>query len=328
MKKRKVGELYGHPIVDGYESLTLKHEIHIDDLLKGKDENNQDGSQGGNTSKWTGHADVKGLKAIGWDDDDIAYYQQYGVNWNEEDDEYHKVSEDNKSLYRVLTVNNISSYKDRIVYLPKVDTSNMTDMSLMFNDFAFLVAIPHLKTTNVTTMMGMFWNCRSLVCIPPMYTKNVTSMASMFTECRSLVFVPQLETTNVTNMYRMFMSCNSIVSIPYLDTKNVTDMSYMFSECYSLINIPQLDTSKTNKMTSMFYRCHPLIHVNLKNAAMSYQLNDSALLSKESILYLINNEAATSAITIKLANYAYIRLSTDPDIVAALAAHPKISLAK
>ena len=36
---------------------------------------------------WTGHADEAGLKAIGWTDDDIAYYQKYGVNWNEEDDQ-------------------------------------------------------------------------------------------------------------------------------------------------------------------------------------------------------------------------------------------------
>lgn len=41
---------------------------------------------------YTGHADVEGLKAIGWDDDDIAYFQEYGVNWNEEDDELYKVT--------------------------------------------------------------------------------------------------------------------------------------------------------------------------------------------------------------------------------------------
>ena len=62
-------------------------------------------------SGWTGHADVEGLKAIGWDDEDIAYYQKHGVNWNEEDDEYHKVSDDNKALYGVLTIDNISTYR-------------------------------------------------------------------------------------------------------------------------------------------------------------------------------------------------------------------------
>jgi hypothetical protein len=46
------------------------------------------------------------------------------------------------------------------------------------------------------------------------------------------------------------------------------------------------------------------------------------------LLYLINNEAATSAITIKLAPYAYTRLAEDADVVAALAAHPNISISQ
>ena len=81
-------------------------------------------------------------------------------------------------------------------------------------------------------------------------------------------------------------------------------------------------------MSDMFYGCYSLVATNLKNAKLAYQLNYSALLSKESLLYLINNEAATSAITIKLASYAYERLATDADIVAALAAHPNISISQ
>lgn len=346
MKKRKVGELYGHPIVDGYESLTLKHEIHIDDLLK------QGGSQGGNTSKWTGHADVKGLKAIGWDDDDIAYYQEHGVNWNEEDDKYHKVSEDNKALYGVLTAENISKYKERIVYLPKIDTSGKTNMDGMFGSCNSLVFIPQLNTSRVTSMASMFYECKNLVGISKLDTSNVTEMSMMFGSCYSLVTIPQLNTSKVTNMLNMFnkchslvtipqldtssvksmgsifTSCYSLVNIPQLDTNNVTNMYNMFNSCYSLVSIPKLDTSKITNTTYMFSNCFSLVTVNLKNAAMAYQLDNSALLSKESLLYLINNEAATSAITIKLATYAYTRLSTDPDIVAALAAHPNISLTK
>ena len=53
---------------------------------------------GGGSSGFTGHADVEGLKAIGWTDEDIEYYQTHGVNWNEEDDVYHKVPQDNIDL--------------------------------------------------------------------------------------------------------------------------------------------------------------------------------------------------------------------------------------
>ena len=209
----------------------------------------------GSATKWTGHADAEGLKAIGWTDEDVAYYQANGVNWNEEDAEYHKVTDDNKALYGVLTADNISTYKDRIVYLPKIDTSS------------------------------------------------------------------------VTNMNRMFYYCYSLTSIPMLDTSSVTNMSYMFNSCSSLTAIPMLDTSSVRDMSSMFNNCYSLTHANLKNVKLAYQLNNSALLSKESLLYLINNEAATSAITITLAKYAYTRLAEDADVVAALANHPNISLA-
>jgi surface protein len=129
-------------------------------------------------------------------------------------------------------------------------------------------------------------------------------------------------------MDNMFYECRSLVSIPQLDTQNVTRMDNMFYCCYSLVSIPQLDTSKVENMSSMFNNCRSLTTANLKNITLAYQLNHSALLSKESLLYIINNEAATSAITIKLASYAYERLANDSDIVAALAAHPNISLAK
>lgn len=196
---------------------------------------NTDVQGGGSTTPsrptYTGHADAEGLKAIGWTDEDIAYYQENGVNWNEEEDEYHKVTDDNIALYGVLTVDNISTYKDRIVYLPKIDTSG------------------------------------------------------------------------VTNMNSMFYNCYSLVSIPLLDTSSVTNMSYVFSSCYSFV------------------------YVSLKNVKRACDLSKATKLSKDSLLYLINNEAATVAITITLASYAYTRLAEDADIVTALTIHPNISLA-
>jgi surface protein len=325
---------------------------------------------------YTGHADAEGLRAIGWTEEDIAYYQENGVNWNEEDDQYHLVSDDNKALYGVLTANNISSYKDRIVYLPKIDTSNVTSMNNMFYECYSLVSIPELDTSNVTSMSHMFYNCSSLVSIPELDTSKVTNISSMFNHCHSLVSIPELDTSKVTimsymfnycyslvsipeldtskvtSMSNMFNYCYSLVSIPELDTSSVTSMSYMFNYCYSLVSIPELDTSSVTNMSSMFNYCHSLVsipeldtskvtnvsymfsscysltHTNLKNAKLAYQLTESKLLSKDSLLYLINNEAATSAITIKLATYAYNRWATDADVVAALANHPNISLAK
>ena len=302
--------------------------------------------------KWTGHADAEGLKAIGWTDEDIAYYQQYGVNWNEEDDEWHKVTEDNKALYGVLTAYNISTYKDRIVYLPKIDTSGVTSMSGMFDNCYILVSIPMLDTSSVTNMSSMFNNCYTLTYIPMLDTSSVTDMSNMLRTCLSLTTIPMLDTSRVTNMSFMFYGCYSLTTIPMLDTSRVTNTSQMFNGCTSLTSIPMLDTSSLKNMGFMFYgcyslttipmldtssvtsviymfdNCYSLTHANLKNVKLAYQLNYSALLSKESLLYIINNEAATSARTITLASYAYDKWATDADVVAALANHPNISLAK
>jgi surface protein len=282
---------------------------------------------GGSTpskSKYTGHADAEGLKAIGWTDEDIAYYQANGVNWNEEDDEYHKVTDDNKALYGVLTADNIKTYKDRIVYLPKIDTSSVTSMNGKFYGCYSLVSIPQLDTSSVTDMANMFYYCHSLVGIPQLDTSSVTDMTNMFYYCYSLVGIPQLDTSNVTSMKNMFYYCYSLVGIPQLDTSSVKNMIYMFNGCYSLVSIPQLDTSNVTNVSGMLQNCYSLTRANLKNVKLAYYLNSSALLSKESLLYLINNETATSAITITLAAYAYERLATDADIVAALANHPNI----
>ena len=300
---------------------------------------------------YTGHADAEGLRAIGWTDEDIAYYQENGVNWNAEDDEYHKVTDDNKALYGVLTADNIQTYKDRIVYLPKIDTSGKTDMRNMFSSCYSLVSIPQLDTSSVLNISGMFngcysltsipqlntssvtsinkifYNCYSLTSIPQLDTSKVTNTSDMFSGCLSLVSIPQLYTNKVTNMSSIFASCYSLVSIPQLDTSKVTNANNMFNKCYSLVSIPQLDTIKVTSMTNIFNGCNSLTHANLKNVKLAYSLNDLALLSKESLLYLINNEATTSAITITLHSYAYERLSNDVDIVSALNNHPNVSLA-
>ena len=78
----------------------------------------------------------------------------------------------------------------------------------------------------------------------------------------------------------------------------------------------------------MFAQAASLEFLNIKNLKKSLSLNTSSLLSKDSLLYIINNEAATEPITITLQSYAYTRLAGDADIVAALAAHPNVSLAQ
>lgn len=280
----------------------------------------------GSAPRWTGHADVEGLKAIGWDDDDIAFYQQYGVNWNEEDDEYHKVSDDNKALYGVLTTGNIASYKNIIVYLPKIDLAGKTNLYGLLSSFYSLVAIPKLDTSEVTNMGYFLAGNSSLVCIPPLDTSKVNYMAYAFSSCPSLLYVSELDTKNVTDMSSVFYGCSAMASVK-LNTSKVINMNGALRGCYSLVSTNEIDAQGVTNIGTVFNNCYSLVNAKLKNLTINLSIPSSALLSKESVLFMIQNEAATSAIVITLHADAYARAMADSEITEALAAHPNVSLA-
>lgn len=79
-------------------------------------------------------------------------------------------------------------------------------------------------------------------------------------------------------------------------------------------------------MTDTFSGCESLQRVRLYKLVANVSLKDCPNIDKDSILYAINNSAATSAITIRLYPTAYAKYSADSDIQAALAAKPKVTL--
>lgn len=66
--------------------------------------------------------------------------------------------------------------------------------------------------------------------------------------------------------------------------------------------------------------------INIKNLSKNIRFYGSKVLSKESVLYMINNSAATSAITIGLNKAVYDVMKDDADIIAALAEKTNITL--
>lgn len=281
--------------------------------------------QAGGGSGYTGHADAEGLKAIGWTDEDIEYYQTHGVNWNEEDDEYHKIPQDNIDLYGVLTIDNIQKYKDRIVYLPKLDTSGITDMNGKFQNCYSMVAVPMMDTSNVTNMAYMFYNCHSLVSIPLFDVSNSYHTDNMFGNCYSLIFVPSFNMSNVENANNMFTGCHSLIYVKFNSMNNIIRTWSMFNRCVSLIYVGLYNIRVTNSIFD--YDCYSIRYLYLQGLKQSLNISDASLLTKESLLYIIENAAPTEPITITLSAYCYNKYSADPDVVAALEAQPNISLA-
>ena len=268
---------------------------------------------------------IASIPSGGWTDEDIAYYQKYGVNWNEEDDQYHLVPEDNKALYGVLTASNISTYSDRIVYMPKIDISGRKNLGSLFANCYTLVAIPKLDTSAATNMYRMFSVCRSMVCVPILDTSSVTGMNSMFYGCYALQFIPNIDMSNTNDVNNMFFACYSLRDIRLLNIPNISSIMTMFYNCYSLISLT-LDTN-ARLADNAFEACRSIVHLWINRLSASISLKYTSLLSKDSLLYMIQNAAPTSAITITLSPYCYNKYNFDPDIVAALSAQPLVSLA-
>ena len=78
---------------------------------------------------------------------------------------------------------------------------------------------------------------------------------------------------------------------------------------------------------SPFLKCPNLKTISISSLKFNVSFADSPLLTSKSILYMIQNESATSPITITLHADAYARAMANADIVSALEAHPNVSLA-
>lgn len=285
------------------------------------------GSENSEASVWTGHADVEGLKAIGWTDEDIEYYQQYGVNWNAEDDKYHLVSDENKAMYGVINADNIADFANELVYLPKIDTSGRKLFTNWLLDCKALVSIPMIDTSSATSVKSMFENCYALYCVPLLDFSNVTDISRLFYNCYSINNIPLFNTSKATNWSYFSRFAYSLRMFPELDTSASTNFNYTFSNCVSLSLIKPIVVSSGTAFNGSFSACPYLQHLFLKGLTKSIGLTSLTLLTKESLLYMINNASLTAFITISLSSYCYAKYAEDADILEALSNHPAISLA-
>ncbi len=137
-----------------------------------------------------------------------------------------KVNIDNVEYYQVKLdkdldngfYNFISNTFTNLIF-KDVDTSNITDMTAMFNSCRALTSLDlsGWDTSNVTNMNGMFYNCGALTSLDlsGWDTSNVTNIGIMINNCGALTSLnlSRWDTSNVTNMRGMFYNCNVLKTI-------------------------------------------------------------------------------------------------------------------
>ena len=188
---------------------------------------------------------------------------------------------------------------------PLLDTSNVTDMYVMFFKCENLTSIPQLDTSNVTNMNGTFENCTNLKTIANLNTSKVENMNSIFDGCENLISVPQFDTSSVIYMGAMFSRCQSLVEVPQFDTSKVTKMGSMFIGCTNLVTVPQFDMSSivysnlfNHDIQNMFSRCPSLSSDSLNNILKSL-LTATSYTETKTLAYIgLSEEQATTCTTL------------------------------
>ena len=104
-------------------------------------------------------------------------------------------------------------------------------------------------------------------------------------------------------------------------------ISYMAQSNKIKYFIGELDTFYCVQFAEPFLKCSRLKAISISRLNFDISFANSSLLTSKSILYMIKKEAAKSSITITLHADAYARAIANADIVAALEAHPNVSLA-
>lgn len=195
------------------------------------------------------------------------------------------------------------------------DTANVTDMESMFYECAELLTLPKkMNLSNATNTSFMFQSCYKLTEIPQFNTLKVTKVQGMFRDCRKIKSVPQIYTSNVTNMNQLFITCENLLNVPLMDTSKVNDMSFMFRNCNNLKVIPQFNTVNVTDMRYMFDYCSSLESIHMININANLDIHYSTKFTREALLEIIGNLKAqtrgTKTLTIGSTNLAKL---TDED---------------
>lgn len=206
--------------------------------------------------------------------------------------------------------------------------SSVTTISSMFYQCLALVGLPLFNTTNVTNFASAFYYCYSLKHLPRFDTSKVTNFTNSFYGCESLQRLPSFDLSSASIFTSAFYQCRSLRALPVMSSSSITTIASMCQYCYSLTTAPQINlTNATTTMSASFTYCYNLVTANLSGLRANASISiDPYLLSRESIIYIIQNRNLDIAGTITL-TIGPVNIEKLTDDEKALAAANRITLA-
>ena len=161
------------------------------------------------------------------------------------------------------SVTSIASLCNSSPIAPKIIcNSNVKNMSFLYSfNKSKIIDVSGLNTSNVTDMSYMFNGCSSLTSldVSNFDTSNVTNMSSMFGDCSKLtnLDLSNFDTSKVKNMLGMFYRCSSLTSLDLrnFDFSKVTSYNNMFynvpTDCLIIVKDDTAKTWITSKFTTL-----------------------------------------------------------------------------
>ena len=211
---------------------------------------------------------IEGLSQLGWDNEDIKYYNDNHLHFSSEDYLY-KVTDGNKDII-IHSIEDIQNYTNNpdFVYLPKKNIENwfLADgidwANGMFRNCKYLKGVPKLPLTHYYFYADdMFNGCSQLEVMP--YPYMPMSANEMFRNCKNLKLIG-LDFYLCEEMNGTFAGCTSLESLRYINTYLVRSMNETFADCTSLKTLPILgETQYLTSVVSMFAGCTSLMSLPL-----------------------------------------------------------------
>lgn len=187
------------------------------------------------------------------------------------------------------------------------ELNGLTDISYEEMSNIYYQTIVPANSVNTRAMQLNNCNCRCTL-----YLRSLTSFASSFSYmCFSNQYIERVNLGNT-----------------YISVKASFDGAFSGAIKLKYIGNGYINNTASTIDSNAFKDCYSLETLFLKGIKVGINFRWSPNLSKESILYLINNEAATSSIAITLHQTAYNMATNDIDIQTALQSHTNISLAQ
>lgn len=141
------------------------------------------------------------------------------------------------------------SYRGESLDLSRFDTSNVTNMSYMFNACNSITSLDlrSFNTEQVTTMLQMFYGCVAL--------ENLD--------------ISSFRTPALTTMQQMFYNCKKLKALDFsgFNTEKVTTMANIFYQCFELtsLDLSSFNTPVLTNVQNMFAYCTKLTHIDMRN---------------------------------------------------------------